>query len=80
MKTVTLLYTCDSNHSQESKELVGVFAKKSVAISAIKDRANREYEVISEDDLYNLERINQTQNYMRMGEFILEDWEINKII
>lgn len=77
MKKVTVLYTCDLRHN--NKELIGVFTTKGNAIKAAHEKAAQEDEFISEDDLYNLERINQTQGYTGFGEFIIEEIELNKL-
>ena len=77
MKKVTALYTCDIYHN--NKELIGVFTTKGNAIKAAFEKASQEDEVISDDDLYNLERINQTQGYTGFGEFMLEELELNKL-
>jgi hypothetical protein len=77
MKTVTVLYTADSRHN--NKEMIGIFTTKGNAIKAAEEKAAQEDEKISDDDLYNLERINQTQGYMGFGEFMIEEIELNKL-
>jgi hypothetical protein len=77
MKTVTILYATDSRHN--NKELLGVFTTKGNAIKAAEEKAAQEDEKLSDDDLYNLERINQTQGYSGFGEFMLEEVELNKL-
>jgi hypothetical protein len=77
MKTVTVLYTADSRHN--NKEMIGIFTTKGNAIKAAEEKAAQEDEKISDDDLYNLERINQTQGYMGFGEFMIEEVELNKL-
>ena len=77
MKTVTVLYTSDSRHN--NKEMIGIFTTKGNAIKAAEEKAAQEDEKISDDDLYNLERINQTQGYMGFGEFMIEEIELNKL-
>ncbi len=77
MKTVTVLYTADSRHN--NKEMIGIFTTKGNAIKAAGEKAAQEDEKISDDDLYNLERINQTQGYMGFGEFMIEEVELNRL-
>jgi hypothetical protein len=77
MKTVTVLYTADSRHN--NKEMIGIFTTKGNAIKAAEEKAAQEDEKISDDDLYNLERINQTQGYMGFGEFMIEEVELNRL-
>ena len=77
MKTVTVLYTSDSRHN--NKEMIGIFTTKGNAIKAAEEKAAQEDEKISDDDLYNLERINQTQGYMGFGEFMIEEVELNRL-
>lgn len=62
-----------------NKEFRGVFTTKGNAIKAIQEIATQEEETISENDLYNLETINQTQFYMGFGEFMIEEVELNRL-
>jgi hypothetical protein len=59
--------------------MIGIFTTKGNAIKAAEEKAAQEDEKISDDDLYNLERINQTQGYMGFGEFMIEEVELNKL-
>jgi hypothetical protein len=59
--------------------MIGIFTTKGNAIKAAEEKAAQEDEKISDDDLYNLERINQTQGYMGFGEFMIEEIELNKL-
>lgn len=77
---IILVYTTDNHHTQNSKQLLAVCTSKFSAINLIQDIAKEEDETISQDDLYNLEHINQTQNYQGYGEFIIEEQPIDTIL
>ena len=80
MKTLFLLYTTDVWHTQESKNLIAVCSSKEKAISMAQMYAEAEDEEITKDDLYNLERISQTQGYKGEGEFLIDYTELNTFI
>lgn len=80
MRTIFLVWSTDNHHTQHSKELLGVCTSKFTAINLIQDVAKEEDETISQDDLYNLENINQTQNYEGYGEFTIEEQPLDTIL
>lgn len=73
MRTIYLVWSTDNHHTHHSKQLLAVCTSKFQAITLIQDFAKEEDETISQDDLYNLEHINQTQNYEGYGEFVIEE-------
>ena len=81
MKTVIIIYTCDANHYNDSKRVWTVASNKEMAIQLIKRHAKTmnesdpDNELLSDDDLYNLEHIEQTQN--RSVNYIIEEFEVN---
>ena len=75
-----IVFTCDTWHTHASKSIIGVGSSLNNAIKIIKQKAEREGEKISEDDLYLLNTIKQTQNYEGEGEFIIEVYEQNTLI
>jgi hypothetical protein len=79
---VYLLYKTDIWHTSDSKELIGVATSPAAVIEMCKEFAKKEGEIISEDDLYNLEHIKQTQNYQgeAAGEFLYEEIETNVLL
>lgn len=80
MKDLIAVFSCDVHHSNDSKELIGIFTNKDKAILALKPLIkidakqnfdDQGYDTFSEmvnDCIGDLERINQTQsldtNYM----------------
>lgn len=67
-RSVTIAFSCDAWHSHASKEIVGVFSTKKIALKNLKKFLDRE-------DLYDLEQHNQTQG--RETNYILESYTIN---
>ena len=76
-----LVYKTDRWHTSTSYELIAISDTKKKAIKLIKDMASRDDEKnLSEDDIYNLEHINQTQGYTGAGEFLINEVEKNKLL
>lgn len=75
--TQYLVYQTDSHHSYASRDLIAICTSKKTAISLIKKHADKQNEKISEDDLYNLQHINQTQGFEGEGEYVIESMEQN---
>ena len=67
MKTVFVIYKTDAHHSFDSRDLIWIATRKEKAIKICKIKAKTEGEKINADDIYNLEHINQTQNYLGFG-------------
>lgn len=68
-KEMIILFQTDEWHSEDSKYLLGIFTSKHHAITVLKKYIEfSDLELLSENDLDNLEKINQTQgrdeNYM----------------
>lgn len=79
MKDVFLVYKTDAWHSYASRDLIGCATTKSKAVSLCVLQVEKEQEIISEDDLFNLNNINQTQGYKGEGEFVIETISVNKL-
>lgn len=77
-KHVFILYKTDAWH--RNQEILGVFRTISDAMEGIKEVVIQEGENLSDDDLYNLDTIRQTQGYSGFGEFVVEEVELNKIL
>ncbi len=77
--TKFIVFTCDNWHTNGSKDLIAVCSDLQNSIKIIRQKARKEGKRISADDLYNLENINQTQGYKGEGEFIIEEYEENKL-
>ena len=75
-----LIYTADTWHTYLSKELIGVTDTKGKSIRLCNEKA-KEYDTeLSEDDIYNLLNINQTQGLNEVDfEFVIEEVEIDTL-
>ena len=78
--TKYIVFTCDTWHTNGSKDVIGVCSTMKNAIKIIKQQAKKDGYKIDEDDLYLLESIKQTQGYKGEGEFLIEDYEQNTLI
>ena len=76
---IYLIYKTDDNHIHESKVLIGIAIKRN-PIFMIGEHVQKEGEKLSEDDVYNLANINQTQGYSGAGEFLYEAIEADELI
>lgn len=77
---IYLVYKTDAWHTIGSRLLIACCDNKKKAIRLIKKLADSEDEKLSEDDIYNLEKINQTQGYKGNGEFVIDEVEKNVLI
>jgi hypothetical protein len=80
METVFILFKTDAWHSFASRDLIGIFESKELLIDAIKEKAKKEGQKLSQDDIFNLNNISQTQGYSGEGEFDFDEIEINTLI
>ena len=81
MKEFTyLLYKCDAYHSNVSKVLFAVTDDYEMIGELVDAKVKYEGGELTEDDRNNLISIDQTQNYIGDGEFIIEMIENNKLI
>jgi hypothetical protein len=73
-KYIYILFSTDEHHSKSSYNLIGVFDEKHKAI-----RASNEFDGynLTENDLGNLDKINQTQGLET--NYLIEKLEINQI-
>lgn len=77
--SVFVLFWCDLHHTHDSKRIAGVFESFDLAfIGANKFAKNSKEGRISIDDNLLLTRLKQTQD--RNENYIIEEWEINKLI
>ena len=77
--SVFVLFWCDLHHTHDSKRIAGIFKDFDKAFDgAIKFSKSSEEGRLSIDDKLLLKRINQTQD--RNENYIIEEWEINKLI
>lgn len=75
-----IVYTTDNWHSYASRDVIG-FADCTVhAIHICQLKAKKDNETLSEDDLFNLQNISQTQGYTGEGEFHIEEVQENTLL
>jgi hypothetical protein len=75
-----ILYKVDNWHTQDSRQVLGVFTSKENTILNTIRHAKSEGEVISSDDQYLLDTIAQTQSYEGEGEYSYEEITLNELI
>jgi hypothetical protein len=79
METIFLVYKTDSWHSYASRDLIGACTSKELAIDVCKKKAEGEGDDLSEEQLFNLNNIKQTQGYSGHGEFQYEEIDLNTL-
>ena len=79
---IYLVYITDSYHSYASRGLRGVYDTLPKAINAIKKNSKKIVggKRLSEDDLFNLQNINQTQGHEGYFEWEIEAVTLNEWI
>lgn len=76
-----IVYTTDSYHSCASRGFRGVFDTKEEAIGAITEGTEViTGEMLSDDDLFNLQNIDQTQGHQGLYEWVIEKVPLNEIV
>lgn len=77
---IYLLYKTDVWHTRDSRELIGVCTSKLKVVKLCKQQAKKDEVKISDDDIYNLGHISQTQGYEGGGEFLFEEVDKNILL
>lgn len=77
---IYLVYKTDVWHSYASRDIIGVCTTLAHAYDAIRQQARKEGEKLTEEDIFNLVNIKQTQGYTGDGEFQIEGIEKNKLL
>ena len=77
MKQVFAVYATDNWHSFASRDLIGIATSKQNAIKLCRQQATKDGVRLSRDSRYNLENINQTQEYKGEGELVIEELNTN---
>lgn len=84
MKPVFLVYKTDCHHRHDSRELIGIATDKAIAIRLCKERAKKDGERITAEQIELLTRIKQTQggseDDKHTGEFLFEEQPTNELI
>ena len=76
---IYLVYKTDVHHSYASRDIIGVADHKIHAIHICQEQAKKDEE-ISEEQLWNLSTLKQTQGYSGEGEFQFEEIQINTLL
>jgi plasmid replication initiation protein len=77
---IYLIYKTDNWHSYASRDLIAIANTHNKAIALCKKQAKKEGNKISQDELFNLNNISQTQGYEGEGEFVIETVEKNVLL
>lgn len=80
MEQVLLVYKTDPWHSYASRDLIGVTTHKWRAHKICQEQARKEGEEISEEEMWNLKNLKQTQGYSGEGEFQYEEVDTNVLL
>lgn len=80
MESVIIVYKTDAWHSYASRDILGVVTCIAEAIAICNLQAQKEGEIISADEMFNLENIEQTQGYEGEGEFYIEEIQTNVLL
>jgi len=77
---IYLVYKTDIHHSYASRDIIGVADCEVHAIHICQTQVKRDNEELSEDQLFNLRNIKQTQGYSGEGEFQFEGVQENTLL
>lgn len=80
MDTVFLVYKTDNLHSYMSRDVIGVAIDRFTAYQIIHQHARKEHIEITTEQLFNLDRLNQTQGCEGSGEYMIEDVPTNTLL
>ena len=75
-----LVYKTDAQHSYASRDIIGIADNQHHAVHICQLQAKKEAETISDEELWNLRGIKQTQGYSGEGEFQFEEVELNTLL
>ena len=77
--SVFVLFWCDLHHTHDSKRIAGVFESFNKAFDGAVEFSKRDGSLgLGNHDKFLLKTIKQTQD--RNENYIIEEWEINKLI
>lgn len=80
MDSIFLIYKTDVWHSYNSRDLIAIATNKEEVMNLCIDQARKEKADLTQEQLYNLRTINQTQRYDGEGEFFIEQCEVNTLL
>lgn len=82
MESAHIIYTTDVNHSYASRDIIAVTSGRHRAIKLVIDHAINNGSKLSDDDIDNLMRINQTQGFEGdcAGEYVIEEVVLNTLL
>lgn len=79
MKSVFIAYKTDVWHTHDSRELICTASSLERSIELLQQFCKNIGEELSEDDLYLLRTIKQTQNHDGGGEFLIEEVTLDEL-
>jgi hypothetical protein len=79
MKTIYVIFKCDTWHTRQSFDLIGVATTKANMIKLAKEQAKKEGERLSRYTVEFLADKLQTQDYEGEGEFYVEAIQANTL-
>lgn len=78
---IYLVYTTDFHHSYASRSFRGAFTSKEGAIAEITEQTGMlTGGRLSNDDLFNLQNIDQTQGHQGLYEWVIEKVALNELV
>lgn len=80
MDQVFIVYKTDSHHSYNSRDIIGIATTTEIAVSICQRKAAKDGDVISDEQLWNLRSIKQTQGYEGEGEFQYESVDTDTLL
>lgn len=75
-----IVYSTDNLHSYASRDVIALSKSIPQAIKLIRAHAKKSGDKISEDDLFNLQNIKQTQGFEGEGEYFIEEVAIGVLL
>lgn len=77
---IFLVYKTDAHHSYDSRDIIGIATNFAIAVGLVGEQAEKEHEKISNDQMWNLLNLKQTQGYIGMGEFQIEEVKTDTLL
>ena len=81
MKSVYLVFKTDCHHTHQSRELIGIATNTDIVLRIIKERAKKDGDKITPEQVNLLKTIKQTQSNGDeiSGEFLFELQPVNEL-
>jgi hypothetical protein len=79
MKQIFIVYKTDTWHSYASRDIIGIATSQQSAIDICQQKAKKEHHKISDQEVWNLKNIMQSQGYSGEGEFQYEAVDVDTL-